>query len=593
MKSFHAILIITVAWLFFGAFYYPKWKKPLTEATISWDVSGYYHYLPAIFIYNDLRDQSYMDSINQKYLPSTAFDQSFIHGPSGNKVNKYPIGQAILYSPFFFAAHLFAVVSDAFPADGYSKPYQFGIWIGGLLSSVIGLVLLRVVLLRYFRDVDVGWCLLAIGIGTHWIEYASINNGMNHTWLLALLCVLLFFTDNFFQKKDWGSAAGIGISLGLAMLTRPTEVVWILVPLLWRWHSWNEQLNFFKENKLKLLLAACIALSFGFIQLLYWKYASGEWIVWTYANQGFDWLHPAIWKGLMGVNIGWWVYTPMMLIAMIGWWMLFRRHRPLFLPAFIPFLLALYITMSWKHWEGGGGLGQRNLIQIYPLLAFPLTAFIAYMTTHVYRKRWWILLLVINIYYSIWWIHQSHKGGFFHAGQMNTQYFYKVAGRWNPDPGLVKLLDTDEYYHRIPKDPEVILVKDFNADTTGCLHTIAEGEKMACLNAESQFIGPIEVPVEGRAGWLRLEADFQLVSREWDVWKYAQWIVSFEKEGINVKNNLIRVQRLVQNEQVLTHLYFDVRFPEEEFDKCTVTIWNAASPHKLLVDNLKVTHFTY
>ena len=45
------------AWLFGcaiilagGLFYYPKWQKPDTEATIGWDVSGYYAYLPAAFI---------------------------------------------------------------------------------------------------------------------------------------------------------------------------------------------------------------------------------------------------------------------------------------------------------------------------------------------------------------------------------------------------------------------------------------------------------------------------------------------------------------------------------------------------------------
>jgi len=36
-------------------FYYPKWNKETTEATISWDVSGYYWYLPAFLIYDDLK----------------------------------------------------------------------------------------------------------------------------------------------------------------------------------------------------------------------------------------------------------------------------------------------------------------------------------------------------------------------------------------------------------------------------------------------------------------------------------------------------------------------------------------------------------
>ena len=49
-----------------------------------------------------------------------------------------------------------------------------------------------------------------------------------------------------------------------------------------------------------------------------------------------------------------------------------------FLSTFITSILAIYITLSWSHFESGGGLGQRNLIQIYPLMAFPLATIIAW-----------------------------------------------------------------------------------------------------------------------------------------------------------------------------------------------------------------------
>src|SRR6187551_215222 len=115
MKSSRAINYIAILWFGLGFLYYPKWDKPLSEATISWDVSGYYHYLPAIFIYKDIRQQNWMNAINEKYLPSPAYDQAFGHHDSGNKVNKYAIGQAVLYSPFFFAAHGYAKLTGDYP----------------------------------------------------------------------------------------------------------------------------------------------------------------------------------------------------------------------------------------------------------------------------------------------------------------------------------------------------------------------------------------------------------------------------------------------------------------------------------------------
>ena len=96
-----AFFCCAVLILFTGMFYYPKWSKPGSEATISWDVSGYYMYLPAAFIYKDLKKCAFKDSILAKYQPSPDFQQAFLH-PSGNYVMKYPAGQAIMMLPLLF-----------------------------------------------------------------------------------------------------------------------------------------------------------------------------------------------------------------------------------------------------------------------------------------------------------------------------------------------------------------------------------------------------------------------------------------------------------------------------------------------------------
>ncbi len=592
MKSAHALILVAIIWFLLGAVYYPKWTKPWSEATISWDVSGYYHYLPAVFICHDLRTQSWMQGINEKYLPSPAYDQAFDHAPSGHKVNKYAIGQAVLYTPFFLLGHAYAVLSGSYPADGYSRPYQLAIWIGSLLASLLGLWYLRRILLQYFGDKVVMWTLLALGLGTHWMEYAAISNGMNHTWLFTLLCLLILSTIRFYKRGDWTSALGIGTSLGLAILTRPTEIVWVLVPLLWGVTSVRERATFLKQHLSQTLVAIGICAAIMSLQVIYWKYAAGEWIVYSYGDQGFNWLHPKIWRGLMGVNIGWWIYTPLMLVAIAGWPGLYRKHRSVFWPAVLTTTLAIYITLSWAHFESGGGLGQRNLIQIYPLMAFPLAMSIEQLIRTAFGKIFWLVVFVLNVYYNGWWMHQAHNGGFFQAGQMTTPYFYHVVGRLHPDRDLFKLLDTREYYQGIPRDPKVIWQIDVEQDTQFCHTPWPAGGTAVCLTAENQFIGPISLPLNAECNpWLRVEADFMVMTREWDVWKYAQWIVQFYRGDQAIKTNLIRVQRLVTQEQLATHVFFDVRIPDQPYDRCTMTLWNGGSAQTLLVDQLKVSCF--
>ena len=138
MKSSTTINFIAILWFVLGFSYYPKWQKPLTEATISWDVSGYYHYLPAIFIYKDILQQDWMNGINQQYLPSTAYDQAIGHHNSGNKVNKYAIGQAVLFSPFFLLAHGYTTLPERIPQMGTANHIRlvFGLEASCFLSSV-------------------------------------------------------------------------------------------------------------------------------------------------------------------------------------------------------------------------------------------------------------------------------------------------------------------------------------------------------------------------------------------------------------------------------------------------------------------------
>ena len=66
-------------------FSYPRWDKEKAGATISWDVSGYYIYLPAFFIYGDADKLEFFEEIRKKYKPSPIFDQAYKTGNGNSK----------------------------------------------------------------------------------------------------------------------------------------------------------------------------------------------------------------------------------------------------------------------------------------------------------------------------------------------------------------------------------------------------------------------------------------------------------------------------------------------------------------------------
>ncbi len=105
LKSLLTYFLLACGLIVFSLTYYPKYKQAGTEATISWDVSGYYWYLPAAFIYKDLKGLNFSDSIRNTYGCSPD-NQQITFLPDGTKVLKYSCGMAVQYLPFFLMAQI-------------------------------------------------------------------------------------------------------------------------------------------------------------------------------------------------------------------------------------------------------------------------------------------------------------------------------------------------------------------------------------------------------------------------------------------------------------------------------------------------------
>lgn len=229
-KSLTAYLLCIALLLAGGLGYYPKWKLDRTEATISWDVSGYYYYLPAFLIYHDVKEQKWHEGILRRYDPAPG-DQAFRH-PGGNMVMKYSAGLALQFLPFFLIADNITPFTS-YAADGFSRPYQLAISVGSLLVACLGLWFLRLALLKFFRDGTVAIVLIIITFATNYLDYASINHAMTHNYLFTWYAALILLCIRYWKSPSWKLAMSIGLVAGLMALTRPTEAIAILLPLLW------------------------------------------------------------------------------------------------------------------------------------------------------------------------------------------------------------------------------------------------------------------------------------------------------------------------------------------------------------------------
>jgi len=585
LKTPHYFLIAAALLLFTHFGFYPKWQQTNTEATISWDVSGYYLYLPAFFIYQDVEDLAFMEDILETYRPTSDFQQAFVHEPSGNRIMKYSAGQSVVFTPAFLLAHLWATVSDKYPADGFSFPYQFMISMGSLIIALLGIWVLLMVLRTWFTHRVAGLTVLTIVVGTNYLNYAAIDGAMTHNSLFTIYAILLWVTHRFYKRPTVTRAIPIGLLVGLAALIRPTEILAAIIPLLWQldrisWPSIRQRLRFYVEHAPALIVAVILCGLVGFVQLAYWKYAAGEWIVYSYQDQGFSWLHPHLLDGFLSYKSGWLTYSPIMVFALIGFGPLYRQEKGMFWPAIVFSALFIYVTFAWDIWWYGGSLGQRAMVQAYPVLSLPLAAFL----TWLFQQKKWITIPVLLVFLlfaaaNLWFTRHAHRNGLLKVGQMTKAYYWKSLGRSSLDTEYLKLLDTDEYFSGDLRDVQTIFP------------TEPDSVWSARLSGENQFSEPVELQVPSSIEWVRASAQFDIDQKEWNYWQMTQWQIRYLNGESIVKERMIRVHRLLRSNQQDQELFFDSKAPNAPFNRISVLFWNAESTVPITISDLRVETF--
>jgi len=221
------ILIILIAYLIAASFF-ERWNHDLLGGGDPW---GYYLYLPAIFIHGDLISLEKSLSAREQHNTPNRYSATnplgvdeVRHIGEGIQVNKYTLGLAMLFAPFFLIAHLIASFTD-YPADGYSLIYVYLIILSTIFYTTLGLFLLRSVLLKYVSDFTTAMSLMVVGLGTNLYFFTIFNGPMAHAYLFCLYALLMYLTERWYAHTRPAYTIAIGFTAGLITLIRPTEIL--------------------------------------------------------------------------------------------------------------------------------------------------------------------------------------------------------------------------------------------------------------------------------------------------------------------------------------------------------------------------------
>jgi hypothetical protein len=376
-----------------------------SDALFVSDGFGYYIYLPSLVIDGDL------DLTNQIARQPVQVDH-WTFAPvadTGRPGNIFQVGPAVLWLPFFLAAHailsLLHVLGVAVPRDGFGWAYEAPVYVGSFCYGLVG-VLYTWRLLAETCDRKVAVAAVALTVlATPVAAYLWFEPDMSHLVSMALVAMLAFYLHRVGSADDARvvSWARLGALTGLIGLVRVPDllvagaVVLVGGSILVRRAQRGRPVR--AAEVLQCLTAYSAAAVVCFLpQLAVWKLLYGYWFTMPpnpfYAT--LHWRDPDLWNYFFSTRHGMFAWAPIWFVAVTGvvwgtvrgtvglrWW--------------LPVLgCAMYFNASIHNWWAGCSFGERRMVDYAPLLALGLGAVLQAWPA-LLRSRTFVALAIIAV----------------------------------------------------------------------------------------------------------------------------------------------------------------------------------------------------
>jgi hypothetical protein len=415
------LVVSTILILFIGI---QLFRGSGAKSIIDGDGGGYYSWLPTVFHYKTTDFTKVFEY--EKAHKSLSYDGHYFHRHGDVLINKYFLGTALLISPFYLMATMYSSILGM-PTDGYNILYQFAVALSAAFYLIIGLfATTKLLRLFNFEKYIALMVIIVLFFGTNLFYYAMLHPSHSHVYSFAAISVFLLFSRRFFLSFRIIDLMYAAVSFGLVILIRPTNLMILgAVPFI---AGSNETLKsafqLLKKKWYYAFLAIIFLMLIVGIQFVFNIIQTGSLFVWSYKNEGFDFLHPHFFGFLFGFKKGFFIYTPLMLAIFPAFFLIYRKSKYSFYTLTCFFIIAIFILSSWWNWFYGDSFGMRSMIDFYPLLAILLAFTIDKIVS---AKPGFILFLLVSfllIGFNQLQTYQYYKGILHHDSMSLEKYRY-------------------------------------------------------------------------------------------------------------------------------------------------------------------------
>jgi len=370
-------------------------KIHYTGWVIGSDGLGYYAHLRSAVVDRDLH---YANEFLEYNKFGHGVPDPYLRTATDHVPNKYFVGPAMLWAPFFFVAHALTIEAENFGfkvlPNGYSVLYQFFIGLGSITYGLMGLVLIYRILLNFFQKEESLLATVLITLSTNVLYYLTTEPTMTHAMSLFAVSLFAYLWIKDLGNRTYRSVLFLGITAGLMTLIRPQELVFSIV-LVMEWSGIfklgsNAASSLF-ERIIQAVLFGAMVLIVLIPQFIVWKILYGKFILYSYSGEGFNLFSPHLLDTLFSAYHGLISWTPVILPALVGMGLFCRKQPKIGFLLLTAFALQWYLNASWWCWWFGVSFGNRAYISCSFIFAIGLAALLSEI------QKWKMTVRLISV----------------------------------------------------------------------------------------------------------------------------------------------------------------------------------------------------